>query len=140
MPDQPPTPNVVTATAKTPYALEIGRRLRAVRRLRGLSLMDVEEQSGGRHKGVVVSSYERADRNPTAERLAGLAYFYGVQLSDLAPPHPDQDPASLTQGALRTAIAMLEGAGRPDLADALRPLVVDAPPAAADEILDGGAS
>jgi transcriptional regulator with XRE-family HTH domain len=112
---------------------ELGRRLRAVRRLRGLSLADVEEQSGGRYSAAAISSYERGDRNLIVERLAGLANFYGVSLVDLAPPHPDQDAAALTQGALRTAIAMLHGV-RPDLADALRPLLTE------DAGTDGGVS
>ena len=64
----------------------LGARLRDVRQREGLSLQRVEQRSGGRWKAVVVGSYERGDRAVTAQKLAALARFYGVPMSELVPP------------------------------------------------------
>lgn len=61
----------------------LGKRLRALRVERGMSLIDVERLSEGQLKGVVVGSYERGDRNVTITRLSEIAEFYGVLLGDL---------------------------------------------------------
>jgi transcriptional regulator with XRE-family HTH domain len=55
----------------------------------GLSLQGVELKSGGRWKAVVVGSYERGDRAITVQRLAELAAFYGVPVSEVL---PDTEP------------------------------------------------
>lgn len=67
------------------HALAIGARLRRVRHQQGLSLADVQAQSEGRWKAVVVGAYERGDRTITVTRLAQLAEFYDVPLADLLP-------------------------------------------------------
>ena len=67
------------------YAKSLGSRLRAIRQQQGLSLQGVEEKSGGRWKAVVVGSYERGDRAVTVSRLAELADFYRVPVSELLP-------------------------------------------------------
>jgi len=67
------------------YAHALGARLRAVRGMKGLTLHDVEEKSGGRWKAVVIGSYERADRSMTVVKLAELAQFYGVRVGELLP-------------------------------------------------------
>ena len=69
----------------TEYAKALGARLRAIRTQQGLSLHGVEEKSQGRWKAVVVGSYERGDRAVTVQRLAELADFYGVPVSELLP-------------------------------------------------------
>ena len=69
----------------TPYAKALGQRLRAIRMQQGLSLHGVEEKSEGRWKAVVVGSYERGDRAVTVQRLAELAEFYGIPISELLP-------------------------------------------------------
>src|SRR3954462_15265349 len=69
----------------TPYAKALGQRLRAIRMQQGLSLHGVEEKSEGRWKAVAVGSYERGDRAVTVQRLAELAEFYGVPISELLP-------------------------------------------------------
>ncbi len=74
------------------HALAIGARLRRVRHQQGLSLADVQTQSEGRWKAVVVGAYERGDRSITVARLADLASFYDVPLADLLP-----DPAAAAQ-------------------------------------------
>jgi transcriptional regulator with XRE-family HTH domain len=75
----------MTDDGPTPYAKELGGRLRAIRMQQGLSLHGVEERSAGRWKAVVVGSYERGDRAVTVQRLAELADFYGVPVSELLP-------------------------------------------------------
>jgi transcriptional regulator with XRE-family HTH domain len=71
------------------YAKTLGARLRAIRTQQGLSLHGVEEKSRGRWKAVVVGSYERGDRSVTVQKLAELAEFYGVPVSELLPdPRP----------------------------------------------------
>lgn len=67
------------------YAKSLGARLRAIRTQQGLSLHGVEEKSRGRWKAVVVGSYERGDRAVTVQKLAELAGFYGVPVSELIP-------------------------------------------------------
>ena len=67
------------------YAKALGAKLRAVRQQQGLSLHGVEEKSQGRWKAVVVGSYERGDRAVTVQKLAELADFYGVPVSELLP-------------------------------------------------------
>jgi transcriptional regulator with XRE-family HTH domain len=74
------------AIANEGYAKALGARLRAVRLQQHLSLHGVERKSGGRWKAVVVGSYERGDRAVSVQRLAELADFYGVAVSDLLPP------------------------------------------------------
>jgi transcriptional regulator with XRE-family HTH domain len=77
--------SMTTEVAKTDYAKALGGRLRAIRTQQGLSLHGVEEKSRGRWKAVVVGSYERGDRAVTVQKLAELAAFYGVPVSELLP-------------------------------------------------------
>lgn len=67
------------------YAHELGARLRAIRMQQGLSLHAVEQKSEGQWKAVVVGSYERGDRAVTVVKLADLADFYGVPITELLP-------------------------------------------------------
>jgi transcriptional regulator with XRE-family HTH domain len=67
------------------YAKELGARLRTIRQQQGLSLHGVEQKSRGRWKAVVVGSYERGDRAITVSRMADLAGFYGVPVTELLP-------------------------------------------------------
>jgi transcriptional regulator with XRE-family HTH domain len=67
------------------YAKTLGARLRAIRMQQGLSLHGVEEKSRGRWKAVVIGSYERGDRSVTVQKLAELAEFYGVPISEFLP-------------------------------------------------------
>jgi|SRR5438067_10105689 len=78
------------------YAKALGGRLRAIRLQQGLSLHGVEEKSRGRWKAVVVGSYERGDRAVTVQRLAELADFYGVPISELLPETTPTPPAEPT--------------------------------------------
>lgn len=67
------------------YTREVGARLRAIRKQQKLSLQAVEQRSDGRFKAVVVGSYERGDRVVSVNRLAQLAAFYGVPITELLP-------------------------------------------------------
>ncbi len=70
----------------TEYAKILGARLRTVRQRSGMSLERVQQMSGYRWKAVVVGSYERGDRAVSVQKLAELARFYGVPMSELLPP------------------------------------------------------
>jgi transcriptional regulator with XRE-family HTH domain len=73
------------ASASKEYAKALGARLRAIRAQQHMSLHGVERKSEGRWKAVVVGSYERGDRAVSVQRLAELAEFYGVPVSELLP-------------------------------------------------------
>ena len=78
------------------YAKALGARLRAIRTQQGMSLHGVEEKSRGRWKAVVVGSYERGDRSVTVQKLAELADFYGVPVSELLPGDAAPTPLAPT--------------------------------------------
>ncbi|MGZ4519448.1 MAG: helix-turn-helix domain-containing protein [Mycobacteriaceae bacterium] len=86
------------------YAKALGARLRDVRQREGLSLHRVEQKSDGRWKAVVVGSYERGDRAVTVHKLAELARFYGVPLSELLPP----DDLGAIEGVVAPIVINLE--------------------------------
>ena len=66
-----------------PDVASIGSALRSIRKQRGFTLRDVERESSGRWKAVVVGSYERGDRALTLNKALGLAVFYEVPLDQL---------------------------------------------------------
>jgi transcriptional regulator with XRE-family HTH domain len=70
-------------TAEPSFSIEVGKRLRSVRRIRGLSLDDVERESGGRWSASAVGAYERGFRNLSLPRLRDLAGFYDVPMGVL---------------------------------------------------------
>jgi transcriptional regulator with XRE-family HTH domain len=86
-----------SAAVNEGYAKALGARLRAIRMQQHLSLHGVERKSSGKWKAVVVGSYERGDRAVSVQRLAELAEFYGVPVSDLLPP--DEGPFAGGGGA-----------------------------------------
>src|SRR5688572_30888156 len=69
--------------AESSFSSEVGQRLRSVRRIRGLSLDDVERQSGGRWSASAIGAYERGFRNLSLPRLRELAEFYAVPMATL---------------------------------------------------------
>ncbi|HET7900742.1 MAG TPA: transcriptional regulator [Candidatus Nanopelagicales bacterium] len=83
------------------YARALGARLRSIRQQQGLSLHGVEEKSHGRWKAVVVGSYERGDRAVTVQKLAELADFYAVPVSELL---PDASPAAAAEPPQRLVL------------------------------------
>lgn len=67
------------------FNIEVGERLRLARRSRGLSLFDVEGESGGEFKASVLGAYERGERSVSAARLWRLAQIYEVHVASLLP-------------------------------------------------------
>ena len=82
---RPATDEVDEVSAGREYAKALGARLRSIRGQQHLSLHGVERKSNGRWKAVVIGSYERGDRAVSVQRLAELADFYGVPVSELLP-------------------------------------------------------
>jgi transcriptional regulator with XRE-family HTH domain len=68
------------------YSHRVGARLREVRMAKEMSLFDVECASGRKIKASILGSYERCERVINVDRLAVLADFYEVEISDLLPP------------------------------------------------------
>lgn len=102
------------------YQHRLGQRLRAVRRAQAMRLQDVEERSQGRFKAVVVGSYERGDRAVSAHKLASLAAFYDVPVSELL---PDDERPQVRSGSDSLAVDLQhlgEGGDDPELAPLLR--------------------
>ena len=94
--------------AEPSFSIEVGKRLRSVRRIRGLSLDDVERESGGRWSASAVGAYERGFRNLSLPRLRDLAGFYDVPMGvllgeeDLAGPGRAQGRLVLDLVALQS--------------------------------------
>jgi len=65
-------------------------RLRTIRKSKGWSLQDVERNSNGKWKAVVIGSYERADRAISLKKAISLMEFYQVPVSELFPDIPPQ--------------------------------------------------
>ena len=92
------------------YRLAVGRNLLTIRQARRLTLVQVQEKSGGALAAGVVGSYERASRNVTVDRLAELARFYGVPVTSIL---PEPEGAEIDLGDLLgvgTALAVLQHA------------------------------
>ncbi len=69
----------------------LGERLRAARRARGWSLLDVEEKSGHEFRASVLGAYERGERNLSVPRLYRLAALYRVSPASLLPTGPEDE-------------------------------------------------
>jgi transcriptional regulator with XRE-family HTH domain len=89
-------------------AVQVGQRLRAVRRAAGMSPKDVQDASNGEFKPSTLLSYEEGVRRVSLARLSRLAQFYKVPVSEFVP------------GTI--AVGQLSGASRPRRPD---DLVVD---------------
>ena len=64
---------------------QVGERLRAIRRQKGLSLHDVEARSDQEFKASVLGAYERGERAISVPRLLRLAELYRVPPDQLLP-------------------------------------------------------
>jgi len=67
------------------YNEQVGKRLRSIRKQRGLSLQDVQRVSDQEFKAAVLGAYERGERSLSLPRLRRLADFYGVPVNQLLP-------------------------------------------------------
>lgn len=75
------------------YSVQVGERLRSIRKQKRLSLHDVEAQSEQEFKASVLGAYERGERALSLPRLDRLAQFYRVPVDQLL-PRADQTPTS----------------------------------------------
>jgi transcriptional regulator with XRE-family HTH domain len=92
------------------YNQSVGRRLRAIRKQKGLSLQDVEAVSEQEFKASVLGAYERGERSLSLPRMQRLAGFYGVPIDQLLPPD-DAQPSrgiSWSSGGIRMDLNRLE--------------------------------
>ena len=99
------------------YGLQLGRRLRAIRRQKGLSLQDVEAQSEAEFKASALGAYERGERSISVPRLQRLARFYHVPVDQLLPIEPPPAEAQPETSGARRARPQL-GALTIDLGEA----------------------
>ncbi|MDF1597724.1 MAG: transcriptional regulator [Acidimicrobiia bacterium] len=76
------------------YNEAVGRRLRSIRKQKGLSLQDVEANSELEFKASVLGAYERGERSLSLPRMQRLASFYGVPVDQLLPPDERSSHAS----------------------------------------------
>jgi len=79
------------------YSVQVGERLRAIRKQKRLSLHDVEAQSQQEFKASVLGAYERGERALSLPRLDRLAQFYRVPVDQLL-PRGDNAPSSDDDG------------------------------------------
>jgi len=77
---------------------QVGERLRAIRRQKGLSLHEVEARSGQEFKASVLGAYERGERALSVSRLVRLAELYDVPPDQLLPRDSDVE-IDLTESA-----------------------------------------
>jgi transcriptional regulator with XRE-family HTH domain len=113
--------------ANSPYARQVGQRLRAIRAQKRLSLDAVEEVSTGEFKASVLGAYERGERAISVPRLARLAAVYEVPIDQLLPDQTDDTQPERTRanGGEKIAIDLsrlseLDGPGFEMLARYLR--------------------
>lgn len=93
------------------YNQAVGRRLRAIRKQKGLSLQDVEAVSDQEFKASVLGAYERGERSLSLPRMQRLAGFYGVPIDQLLPPDDRQSTSGISSwssGGVRIDLNRLE--------------------------------
>src|SRR5207253_3843521 len=83
---------------------QVGERLRAIRRQKGLSLHDVEARSNQEFKASVLGAYERGERAISVPRLLRLAELYRVPADQLLPKELFGAEINLAEGADRPAV------------------------------------
>lgn len=109
-------------TAQSDYQGRLGQRLRDIRTQQNMTLQQVEEASGGKWKAVVIGAYERGDRAISAAKLADLASFYGVPVSELL-PEPETGPSAGANASREEPLMLdLTRLGSVDANSYLRPI------------------
>lgn len=63
--------------------LEVRQRLRSVREGKSLTLLEVEQKSGGKVTAVALGSYERGDRQISLSKLLQIARVYEIPASEI---------------------------------------------------------
>ena len=92
------------------YNQEVGKRLRSIRKQRGLSLQDVQRLSEREFKAAVLGAYERGERSLSMPRLQRLAEFFGVPVSQMLPQEESEEAARQprAQGGLTINLTKLD--------------------------------
>lgn len=96
------------------YNQDVGERLRAIRKQKGLSLQEVEALSRQEFKASVLGAYERGERSLSLPRMHRLADFYGVPVDQLL-PRIDRSPSPVrtwTSGGVTIDLSKLERTDR----------------------------
>ena len=88
---------------------QVGERLRAIRRQKGLSLHDVEARSGQEFKASVLGAYERGERAISVPRLLRLAELYRVPPDQLLPRSLGDPDIDLTEPVTSSALSPGDG-------------------------------
>ena len=106
--------------SETSYNEAVGRRLRSIRKQKGLSLQDVEANSESEFKASVLGAYERGERSLSLPRMQRLASFYGVPVDQLLPPDEQSTQASnrgLPTGGVSIDLNRLENDSTTDVVE-----------------------
>jgi transcriptional regulator with XRE-family HTH domain len=74
---------VANLQAMTTQISNTSQKLRNIRKSKGWSLQDVERNSKGKWKAVVIGSYERSDRAISLKKAIELMNFYKVPMTAL---------------------------------------------------------
>ena len=92
------------------YNEQVGKRLRSIRKQRGLSLQDVQRLSDQEFKAAVLGAYERGERSLSLPRLRRLAYFYSVPVGQLLPQESGTEPqaSAASSGGLTLDLNRIE--------------------------------
>ncbi len=93
------------------YAVQVGARLRAIRKQKRLSLQEVEATSDQEFKASVLGAYERGERAISVPRLQRLARFYSVPVDQLLPREDEPGAAFID---LERVAADARAGGLPD--------------------------
>lgn len=91
-----------------PYNEAVGRKLRSVRRQKGMSLQDVEAASNDEFKASVLGAYERGERSLSIPRLQRLAEFYTVPVDYLLPGAGRSDDSGPPPGGITVDLTKIE--------------------------------
>jgi transcriptional regulator with XRE-family HTH domain len=93
----------------------VGKRLRSIRKQRGLSLQDVQRLSEQEFKAAVLGAYERGERSLSLPRLHRLAAFFSVPVGQLL-PNEDKETRSIPApaGGLTIDLNRVEALSGPD--------------------------
>lgn len=97
------------------YNEMVGKRLRSIRKQRGLSLQDVQRLSEQEFKAAVLGAYERGERSLSLPRLHRLAAFFSVPVGQLLPSEEKETRAAPAQaGGLTIDLNRVEALSGPD--------------------------
>jgi len=93
----------------------VGRRLRSIRKQRGLSLQDVQRLSEQEFKAAVLGAYERGERSLSLPRLHRLAAFFSVPVGQLLPNEEKETrTVAAPAGGLTIDLNRVEALSGPD--------------------------